>query len=63
MYYRVGPLVDTSLGSFSYVLAMAAINDGTPASTPSSAGVPNLPLSIHLEKYLLGIKKERYPLG
>ena len=27
MYYRVGPLVDTSLGSFSYVLAMAAIND------------------------------------
>ena len=30
----------------------------TPASTPSSAGVPNVPLSPHLEKYLLGIKKK-----
>ena len=60
MYYRVGPLVDTSLGSFSYVLAMAAINDGTPASTPSSAGVPNLPLSREIP---VGNKKERYPLG
>ena len=35
-----------------------AAPSSTPASSPSSAGVPNLPLSLLLEKYRLEIKKK-----
>ena len=47
-----------SKNTYNELAAPSSTPASTPASTPSSAGVPNLPLSPHLEKYLLGIKKK-----